>query len=226
MARVGKIAVAQIIPPGSVTDDRVSAIRDALVAGTSVERYNRIWRLEGFSREGGRWLQGRVGFERELGRADLWDEQTKQFRNEAIKDGVAVRVCIALPSLVMAFQRTSKATRGGVTGAMRALLVEGSQVEGWRVDSRLEKLEWSAFERRVQRVTHRARGGFSETMTMSFGEGFDTMRFSRRSRQFRRPSSGPSARPPSPDPPRRACRSRLIPRQTDHPARTGHRGRR
>ena len=82
---------------------------------------------------GRRTLQGRIGFERRIGTAPLWDEKAQDFVPAAIKEGTVSPFAIGA-GLRVAFQlRPGTIKRTTFTGALRDLLAEGSGVNGWAV---------------------------------------------------------------------------------------------
>jgi hypothetical protein len=128
-----------------------TALAEALVPGTSVERRGRAWHMGRVGDEG-RSIVGRIGFT--AGNvAELWDEQRKDFREEVVPAGTTSPFAIDVPTLRVAFQvRPRLIPPKSFCGALQGLMNKTSPHDRWRVSQELEELPFDAWVNTVDRV--------------------------------------------------------------------------
>ena len=160
---LGRIARGRILVPVPFGDP-FAFLQRSIVGGTPVERYNRLWRM-GPRRIESYGINGRIGFERQVGSTEAWDEQQGDFVRVARVEGQTSRYVISRehvgePNVFpIAFQiRGSLIKRQSFVQAFQALLEEGSQVAGWKVeaeDTEMTFADWVGTVERVQEMTIR-----------------------------------------------------------------------
>lgn len=155
--RKARIALARVETPdgGDLAAGR-SAMDDAFVPGTGIERYGRVWRMGAVSFEGKPVLyyQGRIGYQRAAGTTELFDEETRDFTPAAIIEGASSSFALDVRTMIVAFQlRPGKIKRTSFTGAFAELLQEGSQRGGWAVTALREEATFEQFVERVDAIT-------------------------------------------------------------------------
>lgn len=148
---VARVAFAVVRPEG------FEFSRDALAAsiapGTSDVRYGRLWRMAKPSRAG-TIIRGRIGFEREGGTAELWDDATQDFLSTRLPEGSTSPFALDLETRVVAFQlRPGSIRRRTFTAAFQALLNRASEATRWRVDDLVLRVGWDEWLSRVDRIT-------------------------------------------------------------------------
>ena len=144
-----------MVPPSQMSllpsDTPVEQLRNIVVAGASTERYNRIWHVGRTSIED-RILFGRLGYEGSAA-ADLWDEESKDFRETRTPSGVVAPFVISLASFLVVFQtRSSYIQVTSFTGALQGILRDASS-QDWRVETARHEITFSQWRTTVERVT-------------------------------------------------------------------------
>jgi hypothetical protein len=98
-----RIAFARVkgltLPSPSPSDE----IRRALVPGTAITRYTRLWRL-GQWREIDGDIAGRIGFQARGGVAEIWDPEALDFRQQQLPAGTTSPFVLDAETLRVAFQ--------------------------------------------------------------------------------------------------------------------------
>jgi hypothetical protein len=150
------MAYAVLTEPESFPfDDFEGLLMESLIPGTPVERYNREWRMGPVSRQG-RYVQGRIGFQRTGGTAELWDDSTGDFVQRAVIEGYTSPFDIDIERKLVAFQvRPGLIEPNSFIGAMEALLDEGSAYQGWsvaHVNNAIDFDEWAQSKGRIDQV--------------------------------------------------------------------------
>jgi hypothetical protein len=153
--RSGRIAFGEIAGP-TESRDALEQFRRAIPAGLPIARYGREWRASRTTVQG-QALIGRLGFERQTGTADLWDEDTKDFVSQSLKDGEAVPFAISIAASegpwALAFQiRPPTIKRTSFTGALQELLREATSDSSWIVKAQLDETSWAEWVDAVDRV--------------------------------------------------------------------------
>ena len=150
--RSGRISFASL-EIETLHGDPAQTLRDSMVPGTPVTRYERDWRM-GQWRQEGRYVFGRIGFQRPGGVAELWDESINDFREQVIPAGQTSPFAVNVETLRVAFQLRSGWIRPTTfTGALQALLNEASNLAIWRVRHEVVKIPWERWRAEVSRVT-------------------------------------------------------------------------
>jgi hypothetical protein len=128
------------------------ALAASIVAGTSITRYRRLWRMARPTRAG-QVIRGRIGFEREGGTAELWDDQAQDFFATRLPEGTTSPFALDLDMHVVAFQlRPGVIRRRTFTGAFEALLNRASTSTRWRVTDLVRHVSWSQWVEDVDRI--------------------------------------------------------------------------
>ncbi|MEV6891014.1 hypothetical protein [Kribbella sp. NPDC051137] len=151
---VGKVARARIVPPAqpSLLTDPGEAVATALSSGLAVERYQRTWRVGGLQRISGA-LVGRLGFE-STHAEDLWDPEIQDFEEVEVPGGVAAPFAVGVDDLLVVFQIRSPFIRiNSFVGALRTLLRESTEQDGWTVEAVQQSQTFAEWRRSVTRVT-------------------------------------------------------------------------
>jgi hypothetical protein len=154
--RTGRIAFAQVTvaDESRLPFDRAEALIASLQPGTSIERYNRRWRMGRIEHLPGALVTGRIGYEATAGTAELWNEQLADFEETTILQGRTSPFVINLPSARAAFQlRGSDIRPRTFTGNFQALLNEASPMYRWRVVEEIIHIPWTEWRTSVQRIT-------------------------------------------------------------------------
>lgn len=158
MARqaTGRVAYAVVAEPEEFPfNDFEGLLLDSLVPGTPVERYNREWRMGPISHQG-RYVTGRIGFQRTGGTAEVWDEKAGDFVQRALIEGYTSPFHIDLPKRLVAFQvRPGVIEPNSFIGAFESLLDEASAYQGWtvsHVNNAVEFDEWASSKDRVDEL--------------------------------------------------------------------------
>jgi hypothetical protein len=127
------------------------ALADSIVAGTSITRYGRLWRMAKPTRAG-QVIRGRIGFEREGGTAELWDDTAQDFYATRLPEGTTSPFA-DLEMHVAAFQlRPGIIRRRTFTGAFEALLNRARTSTRWRVEDLVRHVSWSQWIADVDRI--------------------------------------------------------------------------
>lgn len=142
----GRIAFAQIEALTlSGTMRPQQALEAALVGGTRIERYGRVWRMGPWKHEG-QAIVGRIGFE-SAGINELWDEDAQDFREGTRQLGLTSPFAVDPATLRVAFQvRGSDIRVKSFTGALEDLLNQASPADRWRVEREFTEIsfeEWA-----------------------------------------------------------------------------------
>jgi hypothetical protein len=144
----------QMIAAGRNGDWHREALRRSFVAGTTIERYGRVWRM-GQARRRENIVIGRIGYERLGELAELWDEQRKDFKETQLPEGLTSPFALNLLTGRVAFQlRAGRIEPNSFTGAFRALLNEGIGLPLWRVDLAVREINWSRWRESVKRIRY------------------------------------------------------------------------
>lgn len=152
MARVAfaraYIEVATLFAPDSFRE----RLLDALVAGTEVERYTRVWRVGKVVERDG-VLYARIGFERDGRPTDLWDADELDFVEQLIPSGTVSPFAIDLETGLVAFQlRGADIKVGSFVGALEEALRNASDQQ-WLVEPVVIERSFESWARSVDRVT-------------------------------------------------------------------------
>jgi hypothetical protein len=150
---VGRISFGVVEGPFSDRAENWALLQSVLSAtGTRVERYNREWRL-GPIQDDGTAIMGRIGYERQAGTAQRWDEKRQDFREAAVLEGQTASYAVARSSLRIAFQfRPPNIKRRSFTAAFQDLLNESTGDDLWRVDPELDEEDFDTWRSEVDRV--------------------------------------------------------------------------
>lgn len=154
--RTGRIAFAQITvaEESRLPFDRAEALIASLRPGTSIERYNRRWRMGRVENLTGALVTGRIGYEATAGTTELWNEQLVDFEETTVLQGRTSPFVINLPSSRVAFQlRGAQIRPRTFTGAFQALLNNASPVYRWRVNEEIVRIPWARWRASVDRIT-------------------------------------------------------------------------
>ena len=153
-----KVAFAKIelsdstIQPADFVEALSGTLTIARNSGTSVERYNRRWRMGPHHIRSERWLYGRMGFESLTADSSISDQQKKDFLE--VRSGQVAPFAIDLERRRVAFELRSATIRPGTfQGNLQALLAKAS---GWPWRVRLEGLDqepWEDWRGHVERIT-------------------------------------------------------------------------
>lgn len=150
---VGRISFGQVRGPEprpAANWDLLSSVLEA--TGTMVERYNREWRLGPTINEGPS-IMGRIGYERQTGTAQRWDDRRKDFREQAVREGQTASFAIQRSSLRIAFQfRPPNIKRRSFTAAFQDLLNESSGDDLWTVEPDFEEETFEEWRNEVERI--------------------------------------------------------------------------
>lgn len=152
--RSGKLAFAVVEPADPLGHLTTADFEKALVPGTWIERYDRVWRM-------GRWqlsqgiFTGRIGYERAGDVAELWDDSISDFRASTLREGLTSPFALNPETGLIAFQlRSGRIQPHSFTGAFRSLLAEATRV-AWRVTVQVREQtldHWLSTVRRVDRL--------------------------------------------------------------------------
>jgi len=148
-----RLAFAQVerVGAGQLPTDLQQEARDALRAGTQVERHNRLWRM-GQVREERGVLYGRIGFEAAGSLTEVWNEAKKDFEDAVFPSGVTSPFGLRLDDLVIVFQlRGNTIRRQSFAGALQALMriASGSR---WLVEPIQRRVPFSDWQASVERI--------------------------------------------------------------------------
>jgi hypothetical protein len=150
----GRLAFAQLEPEAgslfSLTENR-TMLEQAVVAGTSAERHNRVWHM-GQNTFTGDFLLGRLGFTNAQAPTEVWDEDRKDFVDAAFPNGFTSPFAIRIADLTVSFQLRSGQIRfQSFAGALQALMREASG-DAWRVERITRPVTFERWRSRVSRV--------------------------------------------------------------------------
>jgi hypothetical protein len=124
----------------------------ALVPGTAVQRYSRMWHLGQVRLEDG-IVFGHLGYESASG-ADIWDEAALDFQEVQVPAGVAAPFGIRLADLLLVFQiRTPDIRVTSFIGALQAILREATLNEDWHIETARQRVPFETWRASVERVT-------------------------------------------------------------------------
>jgi hypothetical protein len=130
----------------------VDYLANSLVPGTTIERYGRVWRM-GQVRSEGRVFVGRIGYERPGEIAELWDSETRDFKETRLREGLTSPFALSNQNLVVVFQlRAGRIKANSFTGAFQALLNEAIGRPMWRVQPLVVGEDWLRWQSRVDRI--------------------------------------------------------------------------
>jgi len=158
-APTAHLAFAQIVLQddaliGSSNDMIRRALRSSLRPGEAVLRYRKLWRMAKWQEQDGKYILGRIGFEREVGTTEAWNEKTLDFETRAALEGQTAPYAIRLSDLRVGFQiRTHQIERGSFTGALQALMNETAGAYRWKVVIEKAAVSWDEWVERVDGVT-------------------------------------------------------------------------
>jgi hypothetical protein len=128
---------------------------ESMVTGSRIERYQRFWRMgrPSFDQEKG-FVSGKIGFQRENGSTELWDDQAKDFVEGTLAIGAASAFAIRISDGRIAFQlRPGNIERQSFAGALEDLLNESGTYDGWKVVADTTPARFNDFVSAVDRVT-------------------------------------------------------------------------
>ena len=148
----GKVFVLTLIPPEQqlLMPSTAEYIVDRLSPGSSVTRYGREW-IIGKTDLDGDLLSGRIGFRGEVGLAEIYDEDLRDFKAVAVPAGLAVQFVVDLAQLRLAVQpRGSVIKLNGLIGAFKALL--SADGHAWRIGASGRKTTYRDWLQTVDRV--------------------------------------------------------------------------
>src|SRR4051794_7129264 len=153
--RVGRLAFARLLPEEgslfSLAENR-ALLERAVIAGTSAERHNRLWRM-GQSQFSTGHLLGRLGFTNANAPTEVWDESRKDFVEEAYPNGFTSPFAIRVSDLTVSFQlRSGQIKFQSFAGALQALMREASGDAG-HVDPIVRPVTFEKWRASVNRVT-------------------------------------------------------------------------
>jgi hypothetical protein len=151
----GKVARARITPPTQLSlfqdEDPAQDVARILTPGASTERYGRIWHIGRTAIEDG-FLYGKLGFE-SSGRAELWNDENKDFEDTRTPAGVASPFAIYLEDLRMAFQTRGQDIRvTSFVNAMRDILRDTTGAN-WSVETATAHMSFTQWRSTVQKVS-------------------------------------------------------------------------
>lgn len=154
--RRGRVARVQLIAPaqGDIRyQDGRELLRAALVPGTSVERYGRVWFM-GQVQDDGEVLTGRIGFEADDGVTEVWDPDEKDFRVLEYPTGTTSPFAVRLSDLQMVFQTRGSVIRvNSFVRAMQGLIRAATNDSEWQVVTTYRQVSYAAWRASVARVT-------------------------------------------------------------------------
>jgi len=156
--RSGKVALGSIglVQAGELSYEPAQALFESIVPGTRNVRYDRDWRMGQFERSGrnGRWLTGRIGFQLSGTQTEVWDDNAKDFRRAALREGFTSPYAIDLQTLRLAFQlRPGFIKPTTFTSNFKALLEKASGAYRWRVEHEVDSIPWEEWQKEVDRIT-------------------------------------------------------------------------
>jgi hypothetical protein len=150
----GRLAFAQLEPEGESLFSGFPnelQLERAIVAGTSAERHNRLWRMGQRSIQDGHVL-GRLGFTNAEAPTEVWDDSKKDFVEAAYPNGYTSPFAIRISDLVVSFQlRSGQIKFQSFAGALQALMREASH-EAWRVHPLTRPVTFEKWRQSVDRV--------------------------------------------------------------------------
>lgn len=153
-----RVAFAHIVPEEDLlaVANRTAVLqelRSSLRPGEAITRYNKTWRMARWTEDNG-YIFGRIGFQREIGRTEVWDDRIQDFVAQAMRGGQTSPFAIRLSNRRVVFQlRSNEIERGSFTGALQALLNEASKAYKWRVLIDRAEVPWEIWIESVERVT-------------------------------------------------------------------------
>jgi hypothetical protein len=127
----------------------------SMVTGSQIERYQRFWRMgrPTFDQDLG-FISGKVGFQRENGSTELWDEEAKDFVEGPLAIGAASAFAIRISDGRIAFQlRPGNIERQSFAGALEDLLNQSGTYDGWKVVPDTTPARFNDFVSEVDRIT-------------------------------------------------------------------------
>ena len=105
----GRLAFAQLEPETGTLfsgDPNQVQLERAIVAGTSAERHNRLWRMGQRSIRDG-YVLGRLGFTNADAQTEVWDDARKDFVEAAYPNGYTSPFAIRISDMFVSFQLRS-----------------------------------------------------------------------------------------------------------------------
>ena len=148
-----RLAFAQLIPESTLFSfgGNRELLEESVVAGTSAERHNRVWRM-GQRALGEDFLLGRLGFTNADTPTEIWDEERKDFVEAAYPNGFTSPFAIRISDLVVSFQlRSGHIKFQSFAGALQALMREASG-DAWRVEALNKPITFERWRASVDRV--------------------------------------------------------------------------
>lgn len=119
-------------------------LENALSPGSRAESYGKLW-IVGQTDTSAKVLSGKLGFERTPGESEVWDEERLDFRENSYRRGLTIQFAVNLETFVLAFQKPSDVTAGGVVKAIIELLaLEGERWEHEPYNLRKSFEDWMA----------------------------------------------------------------------------------
>jgi hypothetical protein len=155
--RVANIAFAHVVATKLFPDSATlgDLLLSSMVTGSQIERYSRFWRMgrPTFDQKRG-FVSGKVGFQRENGSTELWDENAKDFVEGPLAIGAASAFAIRVADGHIAFQlRPGYIERQSFAGALEDLLNQSGVYDGWNVTADTTPARFNDFVSAVDRVT-------------------------------------------------------------------------
>lgn len=155
--RDARVAFAQAVAADEAEtpiEELRQLIDSAIVAGTAVERYGRVWRMGQARRDAG-VIYGRIGYQRQGDLADIWDDHINDFVEQRLQEGLASPFALNETNLVIAFQlRAGRIKPNSFIGAFQALLNESSGETIWAVRPIYQGVDWEQWRASAIRVRH------------------------------------------------------------------------
>lgn len=143
--RVARVYRVRLIPPSEPMLSNLSfgqRLENALSPGSRAESYGKLW-IVGQTDTNANVLSGKLGFERTPGESEVWDEERLDFRENSYRRGLTVQFAVNLETFVLAFQKPSDVTPGGVVKAIIELLnLEGERWEHKPFNTRKTFEDW------------------------------------------------------------------------------------
>ncbi|HUX05408.1 MAG: hypothetical protein ACYC1I_04275 [Acidimicrobiales bacterium] len=155
--RVANIAFAHVVASKLFPDSLSFSdlLLGSMVTGSQIERYGRFWRMGRPSIvEDRSYVSGKVGFQRENGSTELWDDEAKDFVEGPLAIGAASAFAIRTSDGRIAFQlRPGNIERQSFAGALEDLLNQSGEYDGWKVIADTTPARFNDFVSAVDRVT-------------------------------------------------------------------------
>lgn len=149
----GKVFVLLLVPPDQfdMQSSNEDLIKSNLQSGKSVKRYGRDWIIGGAHTDRLNIFRGRIGLRGEESTVEIWNDETKDFTETAVPEGIPSHFAIDLRSLRLAVQvRSSRMDLGSMIGAFRDLLSAGGNQ--WKIENPKNQMTLPEWRRKVIKV--------------------------------------------------------------------------